>query len=126
MSRPNDSNTEWKDWLKHILDEVKGVREDQKEITDEQKAMSKVLTQNTISLEEHIRRTELLEEVVKEIKEDRKKSVEVYENRFRPLEKQSLFIVAYWKLALLMITIITSEAFIAAWKVIGEFIAHVK
>lgn len=117
----SSENNEWRDWLKHILDEVRNLREDQKTIAEDQKTISKTLTENTVSLQEHIRRTNLLERVVTEVKTDRKEGDEAFNQRLHPLEKQQIYISAYWKLALLAITILTSEAFMAGWKFIAEF-----
>jgi excinuclease UvrABC helicase subunit UvrB len=113
---------DWKDWLKHILEEIKTVREDQRTIAEEQKVISQTLTTNTVSLQEHMRRTELLENSISQIHDERKEAFSRYEDRIKPLEEQRLYIEAYWKLAALVLGIVCSEAFVTAWKFIAEFV----
>lgn len=66
-----DSNGDWKEWSKLVLHELK-------RLSDEQKAMTKVLIQNTRQLEEHMRRTSAAEERLDTFEEGVKPALDAY------------------------------------------------
>ena len=51
-----NSGNDWKEWSKFMMEEIKSLHE-------EHKKMNSILLENTQSLKEHIRRTEILENV---------------------------------------------------------------
>ena len=57
-----NSGNDWKEWSKFMMEEIKSLHE-------EHKRMNSILLEKTQSLKEHIRRTEILEDVAIKLSE---------------------------------------------------------
>ncbi len=60
---------EWKEWSNHILTELKRFDHNHERIFDKLEEQGETLVRNTVTLEEHVRRTDLLEEDIGQVKE---------------------------------------------------------
>lgn len=60
-----ENDGEWKEWSKHVLIELKRLADGQNASNDNIEVINNTLIRNTTSLEEHIRRTNLLEAAMK-------------------------------------------------------------
>lgn len=63
-------SNEWKEWSVHVLAELKRFDDNHKRIYDKLEEQGQTLVRNTITLEEHVRRTNLLETEVSKVKEE--------------------------------------------------------
>ena len=65
MEQNNDSTGEWKEWARFVLNELKETKQDIKNICDHIDRHAMILDKNTQYLDEHMKRTEQVEETNK-------------------------------------------------------------
>jgi predicted ribonuclease toxin of YeeF-YezG toxin-antitoxin module len=92
-----------------IYDLVKEVREEQKDIRADISHIKQVLTLNTSSLQEHMRRTDVLEKLYYS-------QTERIDSLEEPRKLRELLFKRYVKVAAFLTTTLTLAAAIAKWK----------
>ena len=63
----NGGDNDWREWRLHVLKTLEMLSESLKEMKEQQWSQGDILTRNTQSLEEHIKRTNLLEEKMEQV-----------------------------------------------------------
>lgn len=62
--------SDWGDWRQHVLKSLEDVERVLEKVTDKQAEQSEILTRNTITVEQHHRRSTLLEQEIKRMETD--------------------------------------------------------
>lgn len=63
----NKNSGDWKEWSQHVLAEIQRLNKNQESLNEKVEENNQILIRNTISLEEHMRRTDANERMINSV-----------------------------------------------------------